>query len=277
MLDTVFFLSDYGRQDEFVGVVHAVLRRLAPEVRVIDLTHDVAPFDVRAGAWTLARAVDHLGPGVVLAVVDPGVGGARRAVALRSSADSGPSYFVGPDNGLLIPALESAGPVAEAVDLGDGDLGEPSGVDGSGATFAGRDLFAPAVAHLCTGRAWRDLGPAVDPAELVRVPEPVLELGRTADGHPCLRAEVVWVDRFGNVQLPATAGDLSGAAVVSMCTARPGEVSFLLRRVAVFDDLMVGEPGVLVDANGRLALVMREGSAAASLGVGTGDLVELTW
>ena len=100
--DTVFFLSDYGTRDEFAGVVRAVLRRLAPAAVVIDLTHEVPPFDVAAGARTLLRALPHLGPGVVLAVVDPGVGSARRGVAIEAASDGGPSFFVGPDNGLLL-------------------------------------------------------------------------------------------------------------------------------------------------------------------------------
>lgn len=287
---TVFFLSDYGLRDGFVGVVHAVLRRLVPGAVVVDLTHEVPPFDVRAGAEALLRAVPHLGSGVVLGVVDPGVGGDRRGVAVEAAGDPDRSLvFVGPDNGLLVPAAEGAGLIGAVAELPQ-DPEAP-------ATFDGRDVFAPAVAALCEGTPVGDLGPALAPEELVRVPAPVCEVRRSGDGGRVIRAEVTWVDRFGNVQLavpgdavpgsvpaltvapePAGAGPGAGTA-----TFGPGSsaVSWVIpepvTRVRTFADLASGEVGILVDANGRLALVVREGSAALRLGVGTGDLLTLTW
>ena len=215
-IQTVFFLSDYGTQDEFVGVVHAVLHAAAPGLTIIDLTHEIPAFDVRAGANTLPRAAPHLGSGVVLAVVDPGVGSDRRGLCLevkregregrqgrqgRQGRDGregpdGPSFFVGPDNGLLIAAAELVGgqaPVARAFAL----------TGAGGGTFDGRDLFAPAAAALCGGKRPEDLGDPIDPQSLVRLPDPEPELGQSEDGRRTMRVEVTWVDRFGNVQLAA--------------------------------------------------------------------------
>ncbi len=175
--DTVFFLSDYGTEDEFVGVVHAVLRRLAPAAVVLDLSHAVAPFDVAAGSAMLVRAVPHLGPGVVLAVVDPGVGGGRRAVVLETAGDTGPRWLVGPDNGLLVAAAELLGGVAAAVELA------PPG-PGSARTFDGRDVFAPAVADLCSGTELHQLGARGRP----RLPLPARPARTRAAGPPRRRA-----------------------------------------------------------------------------------------
>lgn len=277
--DTVFFLSDYGLHDEFVGVVHAVLRRLAPPAAVIDLTHEVPPFDVRAGAATLRRAWPHLGDGVVLAVVDPGVGGGRRGLALEVGSTGGPRFLVGPDNGLLVPVAEAAGVVA-AVELSG------SAPDGS-ATFDGRDVFAPAVAELCRGVPAADLGPAVDPAGLERVPAPVVEPGTLADGRHSLRVEVSWVDRFGNVQLATAAEELPPEVPVVVVRPEPGPWTAVVGanfagdepvpRVRAFADLEPGTPGLLADGNGQLALVVGQGSAAAHFGLGPGSLVQLVW
>ena len=295
--DTVFFLSDYGQQDEFVGVVHAVLRRLAPEVRVIDLTHRIPPFDVRAGAAALVRALPHLGPGVVLGVVDPGVGSLRRGVAARAADPTRDLYFVGPDNGLLTPAVEAWGGCAEAVELAGRPV--PAGPTGSSrpVTFDGRDVFAPAAAALCQGDALVSLGTPIAPEGLVRIPDPVWSEGR-AGAWRALRSEITWVDRFGNVQL-AVPGPVALASIgpgpVVLEVERPGPESGPGRPppavpapgpegriegvplARAFADLEPGELGLLVDANDQLAVVLGEGSAAARLGVSAGGLVQLLW
>jgi S-adenosylmethionine hydrolase len=266
----VFFVSDYGRTDEFVGVVHAVLRRLAPHARVIDLTHDVPAFDVRAGAATLARALPYLGPGVVLAVVDPGVGGPRRGVVLEAAPRrleaEGPRWFVGPDNGLLTPALDPGSPIT-AVSL-------PPSPEGS-ATFDGRDVFAPAAAALCAGAAPADLGSPVDPSELCRLPERVVEPGTDETGRHRLTTEVTWVDHFGNVQL-AGAADLVPLSVTSVEVGVSTPIP-RVARVGTFGDLRPGEAGLLSDANSCLALVVNRGSAAEHFGLAAGSTVELVW
>ena len=182
-MPAVYFLSDYGTEDEFVGVVHAVLQRLAPGLAVIDLAHHLPPFDVGPAADMLVRCAPHLGTGVVLAVVDPGVGTERRAVAIRvrggtggdpppsspplSSAEAGqPSWLVGPDNGLLVPMAAALGGVDRLIVLDR----PPDPRPGSGPTFDGRDVFAPAAAHLARGGAPGSLGRDADPASLARPP-----------------------------------------------------------------------------------------------------------
>jgi S-adenosylmethionine hydrolase len=270
-------------------VVHAVLVRASPGVAVIDLTHQIPPFDVRAGAHALVRAVPHLGPGVVLAVVDPGVGSPRRAICLQVDRSAGrPEYFVGPDNGLLVAAAELAGeaPVARAYELHRGD--------GAG-TFDGRDLFAPVAAALCRGLDPAELGQAINPESLVRLFGGVAEHGRLQDGRSFLRTEVTWVDHFGNVQLAATLADARAAALplagpvdlVAAATEDRGRHQSLppalvpldttLRRVETFAELDHGELGLLTDANGHLAVVAGEASAARWLNVVAGELVVLAW
>ena len=294
---SVFFLSDYGSEDEFVGVVHAVIASRAPGTTVIDLTHHIRPFDVRAGSHALVRAVPHLGPGVVLAVVDPGVGTVRRGVALEVARPGrGTLCFVGPDNGLLVAAAEAAGeaPVGRAVEL----TGGPVPPD-RGATFDGRDLFAPAAAALCAGARLGELGEEVDPASLVRLLGGVVETGRLRDGRSCLRAEVTWVDRFGNLQLAATVADArvaglpsSGSIELVTHAAGAGGSGELdpdrlprslvpdgvqLRCVAAYGELKQRELGLLVDANGHMAVVAGEASAAHWLNVLAGELLVLAW
>ncbi|MDQ1565199.1 MAG: hypothetical protein QOF96_79, partial [Actinomycetota bacterium] len=151
----VSFLSDYGLTDEFVGVCKAVVLRAAPTAQIIDVTHNIPPFDVRAGALALARAVQYLPPGVVLAVVDPGVGTDRRAVAVEVEA----GFLVGPDNGLLAPAVAMLGGAMRVVALTNPEYQ----LEAPGATFAGRDIFAPAAGYLAAGTPVERLGELVDP------------------------------------------------------------------------------------------------------------------
>jgi len=290
---TVFFLSDFGTEDEFAGVVHAVIAAHAPGTTVIDLTHHVPPFDVRAGSHTLMRAVPHLGPGVILAVVDPGVGTARRGIALEIALPTGASLaFVGPDNGLLVAAAEAAAeaPVTRVV-----ELTRPPAPPDRGSTFDGRDLFAPAVAALCSGAALEELGEPIDPMSLVRLIGGVVEEGRLHDGRACLRIEVTWVDHFGNLQLAATVAD---ARVAGIPTTGHVELAarlesgredpdglphslvpdgMQLRCVDAFGELEHGEFGLLVDANGHLAVVAGAASAARWLNVAAGELLVLAW
>jgi S-adenosylmethionine hydrolase len=271
---SVFFLSDYGLRDEFVGVVHAVIRRLAPEVCVVDLTHGVEPFDVGAGAEALCRAAPYLGEGVVLAVVDPGVGGARRALALRAAATGGPDWLVGPDNGLLLPAAEVLGGVQRAFSL----RREDRRVDGAagGPTFDGRDVFAPAAAALASGIDPEDLGTPVEVSGLVRPVPP--RLVRRAGAVNEILTEVTWVDAFGNLQLAVPSADLDpGVGALSVTLGAPGQGLGSLRRVRAFGDLAPGELGLLADSNGRLAVVLARASAALHLGAERGTPVRLTW
>ncbi len=260
--DTVSFLSDYGWDDEFVGVVKAVLRDLAPHVTVIDLTHGIRPFDVRGGSLALARAIPYVPEGVVLAVVDPGVGTSRRAVAVEVAGGAG--VLVGPDNGLLAPAVAVAGGADRAVELTNGDvhLATP------GATFAGRDVFAPAAAHLCNGGDLGELGDEIDAGLLTpgMIPLPREE----PDG---LHAEVLWVDRFGNCELNVAPEDLPADTTVLSVVV--GDERHVGRLVPSFGALQTDQLGLVLDSQGMYALAFDQHSASAELRLGPGDAVVL--
>lgn len=260
--DTVSFLSDYGTTDEFVGVVHSVIRQLAPAARVIDVGHHVPPHDIRAGGLALARAAQYLAPGVVLAVVDPGVGTARRAVAIE--VGDGEAVFVGPDNGLLAPAVSMVGGATRAVELTNVEyqLGAP------GPTFAGRDVFAPAAAHLCAGVALDLLGPEIDPAGLVPGMMPI-----TRQEGDLLYAEVLWTDRYGNLQLNVDPAEIEAHG--SRVELRfDGRVRTGVRH-ATYAAVPSGEVGLVVDSYGLVSIAMDRRSAAEELALGTGDEVVL--
>lgn len=260
--DTITFLSDLGTTDEMVGVVKSVIRDMAPHATVIDLTHDIEPFDVRAGSLALARAVPYVAAGIVLAVVDPGAGTDRRAVAIEVAGGNG--VLVGPDNGLLAAAVALAGGAQRCVVLDD----EGHHLESPGATFAARDVFAPVVAALCNGVDLAELGTAIDPALLLPglVPLPREENGM-------LHAEITWVDRFGNCQLNVGPDEVSawGDRVrVSM-----GDVVRSLPIVRSFDDIGAGGAGLVIDANGMLAIALARSSAAFELQIGVGTAVVL--
>ena len=219
--DTVSFLSDLGTDDELVGVIKAVIRDLAPHAHVLDLAHGIRPFDVRGGSLALARAVPYLPEGVILAVVDPGVGTTRRAVAIEVAGGAG--VMVGPDNGLLAAAVAVVGGAERAVLLTDSAFH----LEAAGTTFAGRDVFAPVAAHLANGVDLADLGPAVDPGVLMPglVPLP-------RDEEDGVHAEVLWVDRFGNCELNVSVDDLrAGADVFTAVLGDERRTAHRVRRV----------------------------------------------
>jgi len=269
--ETVSFLSDYGTTDEFVGVVHSVIRDLAPHARVIDLTHGVAPFDVRAGSLALARSISYVAAGVVLAVVDPGVATARKAIAVEVAGGEG--VLVGPDNGLLAPAVALAGGAERAVELNNADWHLPS----IGATFAGRDVFAPIAAQLCNGVDLTELGELVD-ADLL-LPG-VVALPQADDTK--VIAQVLWVDRFGNAQLNVGPDDLPatfGSRVEVRCSSPTDPTGGVVRsavRATSYAELGGGAVGLVLDSSGLLAVSMDQRSAAEELGLDVGDQVTLT-
>ncbi len=259
--DTISFLSDYGLVDEFVGVVKAVVRDLAPHVMVIDITHEIAPHDVRAGSLALVRAIQYLPAGVVLAVVDPGVGSERHAIAVEVAG--GEAVLVGPDNGLLAPAAAMVGGAGRTVVLSESEyhLSTP------GATFAGRDVFAPVAAHLCNGVDLAEFGEAVDPGTLLPQVVPVtrMEAGE-------LVAEVLWVDRFGNAQLnlgPEEVADW-GERVRLGLPSGPRTATVATNFASLGNGI-----GLVVDSYGLLAVALDRRSAADELGLGAGDIVRL--
>ncbi len=257
----ITFLSDYGLEDDFVGVCHGVMARICPIARVIDLTHGVARHDIRGGALALAGALPYLPVGVHLAVVDPDVGASRRAVALRL-ADG--RLLVGPDNGLLWPAAAAGGGIVGAVDIAH----SPFRLEPVSATFHGRDIFAPVAAHLAAGVAPAQAGGPLDPDDLVR-----LDLPRPRFEDGALLAHAVYIDRFGNVQLDAVHADLTDTRLklgrgVSIEHAGAVHEGHFAR---TFADVAPGELLLYEDGARRLALAVSLGDAARRLGVEIDD------
>jgi S-adenosylmethionine hydrolase len=260
---TISLLTDYGLDDGFVGALPGVIRRRAPKAPVIDITHGIKPQDVRAGALALKRALPYLPAGAVVAVVDPGVATSRRAVAVAPTASE--LVLIGPDNGLLPPAFDTLPGPAEAVELEDRGywLAAP------GPTFAGRDIFAPAAAALATGATLSELGSAIDPASLVRLPAPVC---RAHWQRGVVEAEATWVDHFGNVQLAAGPDLLPAREAVEVSL---GPATWRARVVRAFAELAAGELGLVTDSYGQLALTFNGASAASRLGAKEQDIFVL--
>jgi hypothetical protein len=260
--DTISFLSDYGTADEFVGVVHSVIRSIAPHVTVVDLTHQIPAYDVRAGSLALGRAAQYLCPGVVLAVVDPGVGTERRGVAVE--VGGGQSYLVGPDNGLLASAVAMSGGATAVVELTNPELQ----LAAPGPTFAGRDVFAPAAAHLCNGVPLVELGAAIDPLSLRPglVPLPREEAGT-------LVAEVIWVDHFGNCQLNVDPDEIDHLG--PRVQLRWGNDTRTAERSTTYQGITAGQVGLVVDSYGLLSVCMGKRSAADELTMPVGTEVTL--
>lgn len=249
------FTTDYGLDDGFVAACHGVIARIAPQVRVIDVAHRVPPQDIRHGSAILAQTAPYLPPAVHVAVIDPGVGTTRRGVVIVA----GESLLVGPDNGLLVPAAEALGGIRAAYDLTERRYWLHPEVP---ATFHGRDIFAPAGAHLATGVSPHQLGAAVAPADLVRLPEPHVEVtsGR-------IHADILTIDHFGNLQLAATAGDLRAAGLepgdsITVSAGGPESGAAVGR---TFADVPLDALVLYPDAVGHIAVAVNSGSAAARL------------
>ena len=265
MTRPILFLTDYGLDDEFVGVCHAVIMRITPSARVLDLAHGIPRQDVLRGALVLADATPYApAESVYLGVVDPGVGTDRRPVVV----ESGDTLLVGPDNGLLSLAWDALGGAKRAFTI-ESDEVVPPGVS---ATFHGRDVFAPAAAHLAAGLDPPTVGPAVDPSSLVRVtvPLPEVEPGRVV-------CRVVAVDRFGNVQLAAEPDVLeeAGIAGAPRLEVRAKGHRSPAREARTFAEVAEWAVGIVVNSSGRLALVRDRDSAAESLDLAPGDEVEI--
>jgi S-adenosyl-L-methionine hydrolase (adenosine-forming) len=260
----IVFLSDFGLDDGFSGICHGVIARIAPGVRVIDLTHGIPPQNVLRGAVVLADAVGFMPEdSVYLAVVDPGVGGNRKAIAIETGSGAA---LVGPDNGLLSLACAVVGGATRVVAIESDRVLLPS----VSRTFHGRDVFAPAAAHLAAGGELDDLGPVLDPSKLAQltVPEPEVGPGR-------IRANVLGIDRFGNVQLTARGRHLRDAGLddAGEVVVRTVWQALPVRRASSFGDVAPGEFAVLVDSTDRLAVTRNGGSAADSMRVGLGEPV----
>lgn len=263
----ITFLSDYGLDDGFVGICHGVIARICPQARVIDITHGIARHDVRGGALALRAALRYMPSGVHLAVVDPDVGAKRRAVALRTADEQ---LMVGPDNGLLWLAAEEAGGIVEAVDI----AGSEWRLEPVSATFHGRDVFAPVAARLADGATLVRAGKPIDPVELVR-----LELPSPHHDEGALIAHAVHIDRFGNVQLNASHGELVGEQAVSLGLGSRVELgagdseAHRGHYVRTFADVGPDELLLYEDAEGALAIAVSRGNAAERLGLAVGDRI----
>ncbi|HEV2786606.1 MAG TPA: SAM-dependent chlorinase/fluorinase [Solirubrobacteraceae bacterium] len=255
----VTFLSDYGLDDDFVGVCHGVIAGIAPQARVVDITHGIARHDVRGGALVLRRALPYVPAGVHLAVVDPEVGAERRAVALRCAAED--RLLVGPDNGLLSLAAARFGGVTEAVEIGR----SPLRLEPMSASFHGRDVFAPVAAHLAAGTVeLAAAGEPLDPAELV-----ALDLPRARATDDGLLTHVLHADRYGNVVLDAEHEDLADSGL------RLGRAVTVNGRRALyattFADVAAGDLVLYEDGYRVLSLAVNRGSALAELGLAPDD------
>jgi len=260
----ISLLTDFGLRDPSAAIMRGVILGIAPDVELLDISHEVRKFRIRDGALLLWCALPYLPIGVHVAVVDPGVGTARRPVAIRTGRGD---VLVGPDNGLLLMAADRMGGITAAVELTEAAYRLPM----VSTSFHGRDVFAPAAAHLARGVALERFGPPVDPVGLVRlpIPQPV-----PADGE--LRAHVLYVDTFGNVKLTALAGDLVQALgapasgdrlTIEVRRDEPGAgvrpVELAWRET--FGEAAVGEPLLYEDSYGRLCLAVNQGDAAAQL------------
>lgn len=251
----ISFLSDYGLADGFVGICHGVIASVCPSARVIDITHGIARHDVRAGAVILRDALPYLPDGVVLAVVDPGVGASRRAVALRTAEGR---LLVGPDNGLLWPAAEESGGVDQAVDIGHSRFR----LERLSATFHGRDIFAPVAAALAAGAALEDAGERLESNELTALALPTARLA-----HGVLLAHPLHIDRFGNVALNVRADELGLQLGQRLTVRAAGRGESAATYVRTFADVEPGELLLYEDSDRRLALAVRQESAAERLGL----------
>jgi len=247
----ISFLSDFGLADDFVGACHGVIKRIAPDVEIIDVTHGIAPQAVLAGSLVLRNTLRYMPAGVHLAVVDPGVGGTRRPVIVR---DANGDLFVGPDNGLLVPAAELGG-IESAHELAN----PAYALEPVSRTFHGRDLFSPAAAHLALGVDPAELGPPLAPDALVRLdlPRPVVEEG-------VVDASVLYVDRFGNIQLNLTRDDLDRIGIVPGTRFElelAGE-RYYATAARTYADARPGEIVLYEDSYRNVAIAINRGSAA---------------
>ncbi len=260
----ITFLTDFGLGDDFVGTCHGVIKRIAPDCEIIDITHGIPPQQVLQGALVLRNTIEYMPAGVHLAVIDPGVGSSRRPVVLE---DGDGRLYVGPDNGLLIPAAERAGIAAVH------EIANPAyALEPVSRTFHGRDLFAPAAAHLALGVSANDLGPPLALDVLARLDLPEPHVDRSG-----LHATVLYVDQFGNMQLNLTREHLDSADVVpgTRLELDVGGARYLATATRTFADARPGEIVLYEDSYRNIAVAINRGSAAQMFAVGAGQPVEL--
>ena len=253
----VTLLTDYGRDDDFVGVCHGVIRRIHPEAEIVDVTHGIERYAVRQGALVLRNTLRYMPAGVHVAVVDPQVGTERRALALSTNDGR---VLVGPDNGLLSLAWERCGGVDRAVDI----TRSPHRLEPVSATFHGRDIFAPVAAHLAAGAELADAGDPLDPDTLQRV-----ELPEPRDDGGAVVAHALVIDHFGNVGLNVDHDRLAGTGITlgGRVEVHAAGESYTATYAQTFADVSPGELIVYQDAYRALALAINRGDAAGTLGL----------
>jgi S-adenosylmethionine hydrolase len=261
----ITFLTDFGLQDDFVGTCHGVMKGIAPDAEIIDITHGIPPQGVLQGALTLANSLPFMPAGVHLAVVDPGVGGGRRALALRDQAGR---IHVGPDNGLLIPAAEKFGGIADAYELAN----PAYALESVSRTFHGRDLFAPAAAHLALGVELAELGPPIAPDALARLDLPEPEIGASR-----IHCTVLAIDRFGNVQLNLDRSHSDAAGIVpgTRVELQVGPERYYAVAARTFADARPGDLILYEDSYRNLSIAINGGSAASMFGVKPGQDIRI--
>ena len=261
----ITFLSDFGVEDDFAGTCHGVIKRLAPEVDVIHITHGIQPTSILQGSVVLANTLPYMPVGVHLAIVDPDVGTPRRALVVRTGDGR---LLVGPDNGLLVPAAEALDGAVAAYEITNREYA----LEPVSATFHGRDIFSPAAAHLALGLDPAELGDPVEPDSLVRLAYPEPEIGSRR-----IRARCLYVDRFGNIQLNLSARDIEPLGIVP---GRRVEVELPIDRfyaiaARTFADARAGDIILYEDAYQNIAIAISRGNAAQTFGVRAGTEVRL--
>lgn len=257
----ITFLSDFGCTDDFVGTCHGVMKNIAPAVQIIDVTHEVKRHHILQGAIILANTLPYMPESVILAVVDPGVGGQRQPVAIRTVQDR---YLVGPDNGLLSLAVARLGGAREAVELSCSDFTLPHVCK----TFEGRDVFSPVAAHLCKGVTLAQLGQPIPVERLAQV-----QLPRPVKSGAGLAATVIYIDRFGNIQFNLTAAELvtAGASLGEKLSVGHGDEEWRVPFVETYGDVAPEELLVYEDSYGQIAFSINQGDAARVFQVAEGD------
>lgn len=264
MQSIVCFTSDFGTNDGWVGVCHAVIYRSCPQVRVVDLAHDIPPFDIRKAAAVAAAGVWQLPDAIHLVVADPGVGGGRRDLVLVTASGS---VLVGPDNGVLLPATWRGGGIsrAYAIDATHLDFHAPL------ATFHARDVLAPAAALLACGVDVAAFGEPVDPITLVEAP--FHQGWREGDA---ITAEVIDLDRFGSIRIAISADDVAADSLDrGRLEVVLGHARIELPFGRTYSDVEDGDPIALIDSSGWLTVAIRLGSAAERYAVEPGMVVHV--
>lgn len=262
----ISFLSDFGYTDGWVGICKGVIKDISPEAEIIDISHDIPSFNAKKAAFVLAQAVSFVKARVHLAVVDPGVGGARRPIGIETEQGS---FLIGPDNGLLIPAANRLGGIRKVVEISNKEfMLEPVS-----ATFHGRDIFSPVAAHLLKGINLALLGSEIKPAALEKAPWPEPKIGQSQ-----IKAEVIDIDRFGTVHLNVTQSHLKQLKINDgeKLKIEWEKSSQVLPFLKTFSDVGKGKPLLLVDSSGYLCLAVNQGNASELLNLKVGQQVNLS-